>query len=110
DRDAPDVMFAAHGDLDQAAARGALDDDLGEGILRLFHVFLHLLGLTHQACELTFHHGVIHPDRYLGKDWDYTAGGRTDPGTTRALKVCTNACTMASSGTAASAASWRAAR
>src|SRR3546814_4916596 len=56
DDDALDVVLAAHGDLDQAATCSALDSDVGQGILSLFHVFLHLLGLTHQTRDLSFHH------------------------------------------------------
>src|SRR3546814_13476959 len=77
DDDALDVVLAAHGDLDQAATCSALDSDVGQGILSLFHVFLHLLGLTHQTRDLSFHHRS--EERSVGKECVSTCRSRWSP-------------------------------
>jgi hypothetical protein len=41
----------------EAGAGHAFHLDLGELLLHLLHVFLHLLGLLHQPGDLAFHHG-----------------------------------------------------
>jgi hypothetical protein len=56
--DALDVVFAGHGNFDQASARLALDFDVGQFVLGFFEVVLHGLGLFHETRQLVFHHGV----------------------------------------------------
>ncbi|MPN54002.1 hypothetical protein SDC9_201671 [bioreactor metagenome] len=50
-------MATGHLHLDHAGTGLAFDFDQGEFVLGLLHVFLHLLGLLHQAGDATTEHG-----------------------------------------------------
>ena len=58
DRDTAHIMRAGHRHLDHPRAGLPLHLDLRQLLLRLPHVFLHLLRLLHQAGNSTFHHAV----------------------------------------------------
>ena len=55
-------LQAGHGHLDEAGAGLALDLDLGELLLHLLHVFLHLLGLLHQPGQLAPFIMAVYPE------------------------------------------------
>ena len=54
DVDAADLVAAGHHDFDQAVARFAVHFGNGQLGLRFFHIFLHFLGLLHQAAQSCF--------------------------------------------------------
>ncbi|MNN94478.1 hypothetical protein D3C81_2131130 [compost metagenome] len=58
-------MTTGHHYAHQAGAGLAGDFGIGQLFLHLLHFFLHLLGLFHQACHATFHHGDC-PQRSRG--------------------------------------------